>query len=91
MWTDAQKTVINAAHASTLANLAVDLSGRNANEALDDPIAIAAAQKAAADGVLVKRWMAPVGVSGAVGGMCHSLSPVVPRQCRPPEGDDREC
>ncbi len=62
MWTDAQKTVINAAHASTLANLAVDLSGRNANEALDDPIAIAAAQKAAADGVLVKRWMAPVGV-----------------------------
>lgn len=51
MWTDAQKTVINAAHASTLANLAADLSGRNANEALDDPIAIAAAQKAAADGV----------------------------------------
>jgi hypothetical protein len=49
--TDAQKTVINAAHASTLANLAADLSRRNANEALDDPIAIAAAQKAAADGV----------------------------------------
>jgi hypothetical protein len=49
--TDAQKTVINAAHASTLANLAADLSGRNANEALDDPIVIAAAGKAAADGV----------------------------------------
>ena len=49
--TDAQKTAINAAHAATLANLAADLSGRNANEALDDPIAIAAAQKAAADGV----------------------------------------
>jgi hypothetical protein len=46
--TTAQKSAINATHAATLANLSDDLTGRNASEALDDPIAIAAAGNAAA-------------------------------------------
>ena len=46
--TTAQKSAINATHTATLSNLADDLIGRNASEALDDPIAIAAAGNAAA-------------------------------------------
>jgi hypothetical protein len=46
--TTAQKSAINATHTATLANLSDDLTGRNASEALDDPIAIAAAGNAAA-------------------------------------------
>jgi hypothetical protein len=47
--TTAQKSAINATHTATLSNLADDLTGRNASEALDDPIAIAAAGKSAAE------------------------------------------
>ena len=49
--TTAQKDAINAACTATLANLASDLIGRNASEALDDPIAIAAATNNAAQAV----------------------------------------
>jgi hypothetical protein len=49
--TTAQKAAINAACTATLANLASDLIGRNASEALDDPIAIAAATNNAAQAV----------------------------------------
>ena len=49
--TTAQKEAINAACAATLANLASDLIGRNASEALDDPIAIANATNNAAQAV----------------------------------------
>lgn len=46
-----QRSVINAGYTKTIADLAADLAGRNANEALDDPIAIAAAQQIATEGV----------------------------------------
>ncbi len=49
--TTAQKAAINAACTATLANLASDLTGRNASETLDDPIAIAAATNNAAQAV----------------------------------------
>ena len=47
----AQRDAINASHAQTIATLADDLIGRNANEALDYPIAIAAANQSATAGV----------------------------------------
>ena len=47
----AQRDAINASHAQTISTLADDLIGRNANEALDDPIAIAAANQSATAGV----------------------------------------
>jgi len=49
--TTAQKEAINAASTATLVNLAADLTGRNASESLDDPIAIAAATNNAAQSV----------------------------------------
>ncbi|RLS34989.1 MAG: hypothetical protein DWH78_10745 [Planctomycetota bacterium] len=49
--TTAQKEAINAACTATLANLAADLTGRNASEVLDDPIAIANATNNAAQAV----------------------------------------
>jgi len=47
----AQRSAINAGYTKAIADLAADLAGRNANEALDDPIAIAAAQQSATEGV----------------------------------------
>ena len=43
----AQRDAINASYTQTISILADDLIGRNANEALDDPIAIAAANQSA--------------------------------------------
>jgi len=47
----AQRDAINAGYTKAIADLAADLVGRNANEAFDDPIAIAAATNSAKAGV----------------------------------------
>ncbi len=47
----ARRDAINAGYTKAIDDLAADLAGHNANEALDDPIAVAAAQKSAKEGV----------------------------------------
>jgi len=47
----AQREAINAGYTKAIDDLAADLDGHNANEALDDSIAIAAAQQSAKQGI----------------------------------------